>query len=150
MGYSKGRYTIVNRDKYDGDAKNVIYRSSWEIQFMKWCDHNSDVLRWSSEEVVIPYRSPLDSKKHRYFVDFKIVVRDRDGKEVTHLVEVKPKKQTLPPKKRTYKGQPVKGYIREVQTYAVNKAKWENATAYCDSRGWKFTLITEDHLKIIK
>jgi len=147
----KGKYTITNLKKYDGNARDVVYRSSWELQVMRWCDHNSSIVRWSSEEVIIPYRSPLDNRVHRYFVDFKIVIKDKEGNEVTHLVEVKPKKQTKPPKKSTKGGGlPTKRYVNEVQTYAVNQAKWSAATEACENKGWKFMIITEDHLKTIK
>lgn len=149
MAY-KGKYIITNIDKYDGNIRNVVYRSSWELQVMRWCDHNSSIVRWSSEEVIIPYRSPLDNMVHRYFVDFKIVIKDNEGSEVTHLVEVKPKNQTQQPKKKTHRGSLTKKYVTEVQTYAVNQAKWSAATEVCENKGWKFTIITEDHLKTIR
>ena len=62
-------------------------------------DADKDVLEWSSEEVVIPYRSLFDGQMHRYFPDFW--VRKSDG---TYILEVKPFHQTQPPvpsKKRT-------------------------------------------------
>ena len=66
----KGRYKVSNPKKYKGDLKEVIYRSSWELKFMRWCDYNKNVLEWGSETTIIPYKSPVDSKIHRYFVDF--------------------------------------------------------------------------------
>lgn len=143
----KGRYTPVYPDKYIGNRKNIIYRSSWELQVMKWCDHNSKVIEWSSEETIIPYRSPIDSRIHRYFPDFKILIKNDKNELISWLVEVKPKKQTLPPKKKTYKGSITKKYVQEVQTYAVNQSKFEAAEQYCINKGWKFMLLTEDHLK---
>ena len=96
MAY-KGRYSPVNPKKYQGNPSNIIYRSLWERKFMKWCDMNSDVIKWGSEETVIPYISPIDNKIHRYFVDFYIQVRTKDGELKSYLVEVKPKKYTKPP-----------------------------------------------------
>jgi len=98
MAY-KGRYSPLNPKKYQGNPTNIIYRSLWERKFMVWCDMNSDVIKWGSEETVIPYISPLDNKRHRYFVDFYIQVRTKEGILKSYLVEVKPKKYTKPPEK---------------------------------------------------
>ena len=70
MNTLKGKYITRNSAKYRGDYRNIIYRSSWELKFMKYCDMNPNILEWGSEEIVIPYRSPLDNRVHRYFVDF--------------------------------------------------------------------------------
>jgi len=123
-----------------GDPSNIIMRSSWETRFAIWCDKNPQIEKWSSEETVVPYVSPIDGRPHRYFVDFKI--RTSSGK--TYLVEIKPKKQTLPPE-GTRK---TKQYLTEVSTYLVNQAKWEYAKRYAKERNWEFVIITEDNLGI--
>ena len=79
-GIYKGRYRVLNPQKYRGDHSEVIYRSSWELKFMKWCDTNASVIEWGSETMIIPYKSPVDSKLHRYFVDFYIKVKSADNK----------------------------------------------------------------------
>ena len=85
MSY-KGKYKVKKPEKYDGDFTNVIYRSLWERQFFRWCEDNSDVVRWSSESVVIPYRCKTDNKMHRYFVDVpKLPLRDRMS-ELGHYI----------------------------------------------------------------
>jgi hypothetical protein len=106
---------------------------------MRSLDSDPSVIHWSSEEVVIPYKSPVDGRYHRYFVDFW--VKKKDG---TYLLEVKPFHQTQPPKvaKKT------KRYINEVLTYGVNEAKWKAAQEYCADRGWRFQLLTEHELGI--
>jgi trans-aconitate methyltransferase len=71
MAYS-GKYRPISPQKYKGNPTEIYYRSLWELRFMKWCDENKKVLEWGSEEIVVPYRSPLDGKYHRYFVDFYI------------------------------------------------------------------------------
>jgi hypothetical protein len=112
---------------------------------MHWCDINSSVLEWGSETTVIPYKSPVDSKIHRYFVDFYIKVRNKEGQIKKYLVEIKPEKFTRPPdipKKQT------KRFIDEVFTYGVNQAKWKQANEYCEDRGWKFLVLTEKDLGI--
>lgn len=127
--------------KYVGDPTCIIMRSSWETMFANWCDKNPSIVKWSSEETVIPYRCPTDDKVHRYFVDFKITTTS--GK--TYLVEVKPMKQTQPP---VFPGRRTQRYLTESMTFVKNQAKWKAATEYCKDRGWEFKIITEHELGI--
>ena len=144
MAY-KGKYKVKNRVKYKGDPTKIIYRSSWERNFMVYCDTNPNILQWASEEIVIPYRSPIDRKIHRYYPDFWIKVKKHDGKIRQMLIEIKPKKQTKPPvMNKNKKGR----YLNEVKTWGVNQAKWEAAAAYCNIKDWTFKLITEHELKV--
>ena len=139
MSYN-GRYTIKNPDKYAGDAKKVIYRSLWERNAFRWCENNPKVKLWNSEEVVVPYVSTVDKKLHRYYVDLLIQMEDKK----TYLVEIKPKKETQPPKKRSRK---TKKYINEQLTYIKNNDKWEAANKFAEHNGWKFQVWTEETLK---
>lgn len=141
----KGRFKPKNPSKYKGDPTNIIYRSLWERKLMVHLDENQSVIQWSSEEIAIPYRSPLDNRIHRYFPDFYVKAIDADGKFKEMLLEVKPKKETREPAK---KKRVTKQYINEVTTWGKNQAKWSAATDYCSDRGWEFKLITEDHLGI--
>ena len=129
-------------EKYAGDHTKIICRSSWEIRFANWCDLNSSVFEWSSEETIIPYRSPIDNKPHRYFVDFKIKVKSNQGIK-TYLIEIKPSNQRLPPKVKERKS---KRYLVECSTFLVNQAKWEAADRWAKDRGWEFIVLTEKHL----
>ena len=131
MAY-KGKYRVKNPGKYKGDHNKVIYRSGLELKVMNYLDLHSDVLEWSSEEVIIPYRSPMDGKMHRYFVDFYVKKRNRAGTIDTVLIEVKPKSQTMPPRPRQRK---TRRYLKEVATWGINSAKWEAAESYCAKRG---------------
>ena len=139
MSY-KGKWRPKNREKYEGDPTRITYRSLWERQAFKWCDQNPKIKSWSSESVVVPYRLMTDGKMHRYFVDLKITFTN--GKTV--LVEIKPKKQTKPPKKPTRK---TRRHLKEVRTYAMNISKWSFAEEYAKDRGWEFQVWTEDTLK---
>ena len=107
---------------------------------MRWLDLHDDVIQWSSESVVIPYISPKDNRMHRYFVDFYTKVKTKDGKIEESLIEVKPLKETRPPKVQKRK---TRRYITEVMTWGVNQAKWKAASAYCKKRGWKWVIMTE-------
>ncbi len=112
---------------------------------MKYCDTRPNVLEWASEEVVVPYRSPLDNRIHRYFVDFYVKIQESDGTVVKYLIEIKPSKQTVPPKKPQRQ---TKSYIYEVTEYLKNQAKWEAAKQFCEDRMWKFKVLTESELKV--
>ena len=143
MAY-KGKYKPKNPSKYLGDPTKIIYRSLWERRFMVFCDGNNSVLSWGSEEIVVPYVSPIDNKKHRYYVDFIIETKNKKGfKEVT-LIEVKPKAQCREPIKKSTK--PNRRFIREVARWGVNSAKWKAATEFAETKGWKFKILTEDDL----
>ena len=144
MAY-RGRYYPTHPKKYKGNPSNIIYRSLWERKFMVYCDKNDRTLEWGSEEFFIPYRSPIDGKIHRYFPDFYVKVKTKQGTTKKWVVEVKPKKQTQPPKKRK---RMTKSYLYECQTYAVNQAKWKAAVEFCEDRMIQFKIITEDELGI--
>lgn len=145
MATYKGRYIPKNPRKYNGDPSNIIYRSSWERRCMVYFDSNPNVLMWESEELIIPYRSPIDGKMHRYFPDFRIRVRTKTGQQQIILIEVKPFYQTQPPKQQTRR---TRKYINEVKTYGINTYKWQAAQEYCKDRGWKFQILTENELGI--
>lgn len=144
MSY-RGYFKPRNPSKYNGDPSNIIYRSSWEAKLMKYLDDHPDVIQWSSEEIAIPYRSPIDNKIHRYFPDFKVKKRNSVGIVETLMIEVKPKSQTVPPKVQK---KPTKRYVNEVFTWGINSAKWKAAQQYCEERKWKFVIMTEDQLGI--
>jgi hypothetical protein len=144
MSY-KGKYKPSYPEKYKGDPTNIIYRSLWERKFMVYCDMKENVLEWSSEEKCIPYRSPVDGKVHRYFPDFIIKVKENDGTIKRYMIEIKPKKQTIPPAKPKRQ---TKRYISEVYEYAKNQAKWKAAEEFCKDRLWEFKVFTEDDLGV--
>lgn len=141
MSY-KGWFTPKNPKKYKGDPQNIVYRSSWELRAMKWFDEQPNIIWWSSEELFIPYRSPVDQQMHRYFPDFVVRVRQTNGKETTMILEVKPQKQTqMPVQKRQ-----TKKFLQEIATYAINQEKWRAADLFCKEHGWQFKIITEKDL----
>ncbi len=142
MAYS-GKYIPSNITKYRGDVNKIVYRSLWERRFMVYCDNTKEILEWGSEEVIIPYISPLDGKLRRYFPDFYIKVRQKDNTIKKMIIEVKPKIQCGPPKTPKRKTQ---RFINEVRTWGVNQAKWEAAIEWCTDRNMEFKILTEDHV----
>jgi hypothetical protein len=112
---------------------------------MVYCDLNENILEWGSEEIALPYRSPIDNRIHRYFPDFYIKVKEQTGQIKKYIIEIKPKKQTIEPKVQKRK---TKGYIYEVVEYAKNQAKWKAAQEFCKDRMWEFKVLTEEDLGI--
>lgn len=140
--HRQGIYKPKHRNKYIG-AKHPRYLSSWELRFFRWCDNNPKVLKWGSEQVIIPYQSPVDGKIHRYMVDGLIHLRE--GNKITkYLIEIKPKKQTKAPTQHGNKKKATMLY--EHRMWAVNQKKWEAAEAWSKSHGYKFLILTEDQL----
>lgn len=135
------KFVPKNPEKYIGDPNNIICRSSWERRFAKWADLHPDVQKWFSEEMVVPYISPIDKKQHRYFPDFGMVLSN--GKR--YVIEVKPYYQCFPPEKKNKR---VNTYINEQVTYETNQAKWKAARALFHKQGIEFIIITEKDLGI--
>lgn len=140
----KGVFKPKNPQKYNGNPNNIIYRSSWEVRVMKYFDEHPDVIWWASEELSIPYYNPVDQKMHRYFPDFIVKMKKRDGLVMTYMIEVKPFSQTQQPqrKRKTQK------FIQESVTYVVNQSKWKAADEFCQEHGWQFKILTEKELGI--
>ena len=149
MAYYQGKFKPKHPEKYKGDPTNIIYRSGWELKLFTYLDSHKNVIKWASEELFIPYVSPIDNKYHRYFVDVYVEQINNEGKKEVLLIEVKPDAQTKPPNpqnKLTAKGNISRKYLYEVKTWGVNEAKWKAAREFCLDRGWKFVILTEKEL----
>jgi hypothetical protein len=153
MATQKGYFRPINRHKYMGDATKIVYRSSWELRQMSRFDLNPAVVAWSSESVVVPY---LDRTRktasgfafRRYYPDFLVKFKTADGKILTQMIEIKPKKESRPPVMGKGKNAQ-KRYIQEAKTFGTNICKWEAAKRYCADRGWQFVVLTEEELGIL-
>jgi hypothetical protein len=134
-----------NPEKYNGNVNEIWARSSWERRVMQWLDLSENVVWWSSEELPIKYYNPIDNKIHRYFPDFIIKVKKKDGMVMTYVIEVKPEYQTKQPVKR----KKTQKFINESVTYIINQSKWKAATEFCKDHGWEFKILTEKDLGIV-
>jgi hypothetical protein len=147
----KGRFRPNNPEKYKGDPTRITYRSLWELKVFRVCDEHPDIVEWSSEEVAIPYLNPVKGKTSRYFPDLIIKKRITENKYQKIMIEIKPKKQTMPPdparKNNTPTGRVSRRFLNEAATYAVNEAKWKAAQKYCAERGMVFQIMTEVEIK---
>lgn len=143
--YHQGRYVPENPEKYVGNRNDIIYRSSWEKRFFVWADLNPSVVKWNSEEVVIPYICATDGRPHSYYVDAFIMIKSAGGRIGKFLVEIKPEAQTVAPK---FPGKQTRRFLTEMNTYMKNQSKWEAAKRWAKDRGMDFIVITERHLGI--
>jgi hypothetical protein len=139
MSY-KGKYKLRNPKKYAGDPDKVVFRSLWERNTFRWLESNDDVVEWVSEEVIVPYVCETDKRVHRYFID--VYFKTKDGKK--YLIEIKPKRETAPPKKPKRQS---KRYLSEALTYVKNQSKWKAANEFAKDNGCIFQIWTEDTLK---
>lgn len=146
--YKQGEFTPVNKNKYKGSYP-IVYRSSLELHVMRWFDDCSYVIEWGSESVIIPYVKPTDGKVHRYYTDFNVIMRDKGGNIRKFIIEVKPYKQTIPPK--AHGNKKPKTLLYEQVNYAINSAKWKSAEEWCRKHGYVFSTVTEKDInKFIK
>ena len=138
--YRQGKFVPTNKDKFIGT--HATYRSGLELKFMRFCDNNPNVLKWGSENVIVPYISPLDGRVHRYFVDNFVMIKE--GNIIKkYLIEIKPSKQTQPPNTKYKKKEHL---IYEQSMYVINSAKWDAARRFCKLKGFDFLILTEKHL----
>lgn len=134
--FAQGIYTPKNPEKYIGKG-NPKFRSSWELMFFNFCDGNTNVLKWASESIHIPYRNPITGKQTIYIPDVFILYRDKNGKENAELIEIKPSSQATLSE--------AKSKVDKVKV-VVNQAKWQAAMHYCARLGMKFRVVTEAEL----
>ena len=151
--FKQGYFNPSNPQKYMGDLSNIIYRSSWELRWMNYCDTNNAVLEWASEPIQIPYFNSIVDKVQNYYVDFLIKLQTEEGVKIK-IVEIKPKAQ-LPEeyggKKPILEGErwtlkKAKTYNAQLRTYITNKEKFKAARSFAEERGWVFAIVTEDDL----
>jgi hypothetical protein len=135
--FVQGKYVPKFPEKYVGNHMPT-YRSSWEWQFMRFCDLNEHVMKWASEAVKIPYRCPITGKNTVYVPDFFIQYVDKTNTIITELIEVKPANQTLYEKVGKSRNNQIE--------YARNMAKWKAAQAWSKANGIKFRVINEGDL----
>lgn len=140
--FRQGIFKPNNNAKYLG-GKNPVYRSSWELKFFRWADMNENVLAWGSENIVIPYVSPLDKRVHRYFVDNFIVFKDNEGNKKKFLIEIKPSKQVAKPDNSNPNR---RGLLYEQKTWIINQAKWDSARKWAKDKNCEFLILTEREL----
>lgn len=132
-----------NPKKYTGRWP-IIPRSEWERIFMQWLDMNPSIIEWKSESNYVNYYDPVRDKYRRYYPDFFVLVHDREGGTIKYLIEIKPHKETVPPRYGKKDSQKTK--VHKQATYLTNKAKFKAAKEYCKKMGYNFKILTEKQL----
>lgn len=133
---TKGLYTPLHPDKYTGEYP-IVFRSTWELEFMRYCDNHPDVMEWASEPVKIPYANPLNGNQSIYIPDFLVTYKGRSIQKSTKLIEIKPLHEAS------------EAFARngtDVAVRAKNEAKWGSATQWAARRGIDFLVLTEAEL----
>ena len=134
--YKQGLFVPRNPEKYVGDVNKIVFRSSWEQKMCEFFDNNPNVLRWSSEEIAIPYIKPTDKRVHRYFPDYWVEYKHANGEIIQEMIEVKPHDQVNAGAKK-------RKTAYDKITYAINVAKWQSAAMFCEKHNIKFRIVTE-------
>jgi hypothetical protein len=135
--FARGKFVPQHPEKYVG-LKMPIYRSSWELSFMRFCDTNVSVQKWASEAVQIPYKDPLTGRNTVYVPDFFIQYADKNNRMNVELIEIKPASQTI--LERVGKNK-----YNQAQ-FIKNQAKWAAASLWCKQQGIKFRIVNENDL----
>ena len=141
--FKSGVYRPVNCKKF-GET-SCIYRSSYELQFLRWCDKHPKIIDVKYEKVIIPYVCKTDNKMHKYYVDCRITMVEATGRR-TYLIEIKPFKQTLPPKPSKRKKKTT--ILYEQLSYLKNDSKWKAAEQYCKMKDFRWCILTEKGIYI--
>lgn len=139
----QGYYTVINKDKYIGDASKIIFRSSWEKKYCVYCDTSPNVIEWTSEPFSVQYFNPIDQKLHKYYPDFLIKIK-RNGVIERVIVEVKPTKYLKKPeipKKKSKKA--LNAYYYQANEFIKNMAKIKAVQSACIENNLKFEIVTE-------
>lgn len=144
MKFKQGKYSPIFPEKYIGDITDIVFRSGLELKFFYLCDNNSNILEWSSETIAIPYIS-IDNKRHKYYVDLYLKVRDKDGSIQKFLAEIKPLKFSKEPK-LPGSGRKTKAYLLECRNWLINQQKWKFAKEFASKNNMKFLILTEKDL----
>ena len=138
----QGYYSCRHPEKYVGDRSKIVFRSSWEFKFLRWCDNTQSVKRFSSEPISIPYLCPVDRKVHQYFVDFWIEMQDEAGNFSRWLIEVKPERHLIipeEPKRQTIVS--MTNHINQVKRVLKNLAKFQAARNFAKMQNMKFGVL---------
>ena len=161
QGYAR----ITNLKKYIGDPNLIIYRSSWEMAFIKWADASPSVIRWSSEPIKVPYydrvsklaecqkygldpNNPANWLVKNYNTDYWIEVAQGDGTTKKMFIEIKPSEKLIRPKPPTQNAgiKEKRAFNIAAKEYLINEAKFAALNAWAEKTGVKFYVLTEHTL----
>lgn len=132
--YMTGDFSVYSPKKYIGTFP-IVYRSSYEFEFMRKLEMNATVASWNSENIIIPYKMKEGDKivTKNYYMDFYVL--SKTGKK--YIVEVKPETKTPKTKAEIF---------RNDENY-MNACKWKAALNWAKKNGYIFRIVGESQLK---
>ncbi|NMC60115.1 MAG: hypothetical protein GYA51_12165 [Candidatus Methanofastidiosa archaeon] len=156
---------LKNPEKYIGDPNLIIYRSSWEFSFIKWCDASPSIIKWSSEPIKVPYydrvskleecrKLGLDPNNPRnwtiknYNTDFWVLIDKGGERPEKWFIEIKPKDKLTKPKQVSAHAplKEIRRYNNLMKEYLINEAKFAALKDWAEKNQSKFYVFTEDTL----
>lgn len=138
----QGYYSCKNPDKYVGDISKIVFRSSWEFKFLRWCDNTPSVIKFSSEPMSIPYMDPIDKRVHQYYIDFWVEMKEKDGHVGRWLIEIKPERNIIiPPEPKNQTASALSNHISQVKRVMKNIAKFQAARNFAKIQNMKFAVL---------
>lgn len=139
--FKQGIFYPKNREKYVGSIP-AVYRSGLELSYFRMLDQNPNVVKWGSEEIIVPYY--FNGGLHRYYVDLFVIFKSGD-KLVKYFIELKPESQLSEPKWSPRRKKET--YLYECFMWQQNQAKWKAANEYAKQHGFEFKILTEKDMK---
>jgi len=161
----QGYYHVQYPEKYIGSPSGIIFRSSWEYSFCKWCDMSESVTAWSSEPTSCSYydkvsklneckklgldpNNPRNWVKKNYHVDFWVKIKKADDIYEKWFIEIKPKSKLFKPKppqsNASLKEQ--KRFNTLAKEFLINEEKFKAMKEWSEKNGAKFYVFTEVEL----
>lgn len=164
----QGYAVIANTDKYVGDPSKIIYRSTWEFAFIKYCDASPSVVKWSSEPIAVKYfdkvsklvecqkykldpNNPSNWIQKNYYIDFWCMVDNGNGEIKKLFIEIKPSNKLVKPVPPPKDASPsvIKKFNTIAKEYLINEEKFKAMKKYAESNGAEFHIFTEKTLQNI-
>lgn len=142
--FHQGKYTPQKVEKYRG-ALPIHYLSGLELQFLRWCDKNPRITKWSYEpgrkddpHKRVWYHCPVRHTDHYYIPDAWIRYVDSDNVVREAYIEIKPMSQVVRPKEAG------RGWKARVAEWLKNQAKWAAAKKWAAKQNKGFKVLTEN------
>jgi len=128
-------FVPTNPQKYAGDARRIVARSSWELAYMRALDNSIHVTKWFSEprNLNISYLDPITRHVKQYWPDFLVQYNNN----TLEIVEIKPLKEAMMSEAKS-------NYDKLM--LVRNAAKWQAAENLAKAIGARFRLVTEREL----
>ena len=127
---------VENKFHKNTTQRRIVFRSKWEIEFAKFLDSNTNVVKWRNDYPVKYRDKYLTQKIKNYYIDFYVEMKN---KEIL-LIEVKPLNaltRRVETKSMRYKKIHTTNYLK-------NLAKFDTVEVFCQKIHWKFFIAQRE------